>query len=276
MTAKRITTSACVCGLLAATRKLTPRFTRRRGIKRGWRPGITRWRRLIAREKIGRLPGSISTVRCVSTPTTCAREIWKCSFCANWARPARLIHCFNPLCNLTRSTGGRDISMAKELDCDLQTRLDLAHDFARAGFFDEAIGILKNAPARPGDLPDQSWGALPMIFYTLGWLHEKTGNGKAALNCFKRAAAESPDYCFPSRLEEIVVLETAMRANPNDARAPYYLGNLLYDRRRHEEAIPALGKIGETRSRFLDCLAQSRHRLFQRPPATGQSPRRLR
>jgi tetratricopeptide (TPR) repeat protein len=28
-----------------------------------------------------------------------------------------------------------------------------------------------------------------------------------------------------------------MRANANDARAPYYLGNLLYDRRRHQEAI---------------------------------------
>ena len=28
-----------------------------------------------------------------------------------------------------------------------------------------------------------------------------------------------------------------MRANPRDARAPYYLGNLLYDRRRHAEAI---------------------------------------
>jgi tetratricopeptide (TPR) repeat protein len=38
-------------------------------------------------------------------------------------------------------------------------------------------------------------------------------------------------------LEEIAILESAMRANPQDARAPYYLGNLLYDRRRHEEAI---------------------------------------
>jgi tetratricopeptide (TPR) repeat protein len=28
-----------------------------------------------------------------------------------------------------------------------------------------------------------------------------------------------------------------MRMNPKDARAPYFLGNLLYDRRRHEEAI---------------------------------------
>src|SRR5690242_7285330 len=45
------------------------------------------------------------------------------------------------------------------------------------------------------------------------------------------------DYCFPSRLEEIEILESAMRANPRDAKVPYYLGNLFYDRRRHREAI---------------------------------------
>jgi hypothetical protein len=39
------------------------------------------------------------------------------------------------------------------------------------------------------------------------------------------------DYVFPFRLEEVRVLEAAMQANPGDARAPYYLGNLLYDRR---------------------------------------------
>src|SRR5579859_3316788 len=72
--------------------------------------------------------------------------------------------------------------------CDLQIRLDLAHDFARAGFFDRAIGVLENTALPPGDLPNQSWGALPMIFYTLGWLHEKNGDGKAAVKCFKRAA----------------------------------------------------------------------------------------
>src|SRR6185437_3964167 len=51
------------------------------------------------------------------------------------------------------------------------------------------------------------------------------------------AAKLAPDYCFPSRLEEIAIFETAMAANPRDAKAPYYLGNLLYDRRRHAEAI---------------------------------------
>lgn len=125
----------------------------------------------------------------------------------------------------------------ENLTCDLQTQLDIAHDCACAGFFGEAVGILKGAVGKPRDLPDQSLGVLPVIYYTLGWLQKKIGDEKAALYYFKQAATLAPDYCFPARLEEIAVFETAMRANPNDPRASYYLGNLLYDRRRHEEAI---------------------------------------
>jgi len=124
-----------------------------------------------------------------------------------------------------------------KLACDLQTRLDIAHDFARAGLIDDAIALLNTSVARAGDLPDQSWGALPLVHYTLGWLEQKHGDNKAALAHFRRAAQLPPDYCFPSRLEEIAILESALAANPRDAKAPYYLGNLLYDRRRHAEAI---------------------------------------
>jgi tetratricopeptide (TPR) repeat protein len=35
----------------------------------------------------------------------------------------------------------------------------------------------------------------------------------------------------------MLLLERAIARNPKDARAPYYLGNLLYDRRRYQEAI---------------------------------------
>jgi tetratricopeptide (TPR) repeat protein len=123
------------------------------------------------------------------------------------------------------------------LGCDSQTRLDLAHDYARAGFFAAAIRVLTEAEPRALDLPGQSWGARPMLHYTLGWLQEKAGNAEAARAEYARAAALPPDYCFPARLEEIAILDSAMRTNPADARAPYYLGNLFYDRRRHEEAI---------------------------------------
>lgn len=120
---------------------------------------------------------------------------------------------------------------------DAQAQLDLAHDLARSGFFAEAIEILKAAPKAKGDLPDASWGAAPLVGYTLGWLHIQLGDEAAALATFRRAAALPADYCFPARLEEITVFEAAMAANPSDARAPYYLGNLYYDRRRHAKAI---------------------------------------
>jgi tetratricopeptide (TPR) repeat protein len=123
------------------------------------------------------------------------------------------------------------------LACDLQTHLDIAHDYARAGFLENAIRLLKSTKSSRGDLPDQSWGASPLIHYTLGWLHLKLNDKKAAVKEFSQAARQSTDYCFPARLEEIAILHAAMRVNPRDARVPYYLGNLFYDRRRHSEAI---------------------------------------
>jgi len=115
------------------------------------------------------------------------------------------------------------------LACNTQTKLDIALDCARAGFFEEAAGVLRGAAADPG--------TAPLLRYYQGWLSELAGKAKAALAHFRAAAKASPDYCFPSRLEEILILESAMRTNPSDARAAYYLGNLLYDKRRHEEAV---------------------------------------
>ncbi len=125
----------------------------------------------------------------------------------------------------------------QNISCDLQTALDIAHDFARARFYSEAIELLQSATTIERDFPDQSSGARPLVQYTLGWLEQQRGDKKAALEHFQNAAALPSDYCFPARLEEIAILEAAMAANPQDAKAPYYLGNLFYDRRRHEEAI---------------------------------------
>ncbi|HEX7654847.1 MAG TPA: DUF5107 domain-containing protein [Verrucomicrobiae bacterium] len=125
----------------------------------------------------------------------------------------------------------------ESLPCDLQVHLDLAHDLARAGFLDEAIQLLRSAKASVRTLPDQSWGAQPLVLYTLAWLLEKSGDQVAARQAYAAAAAADPTYCFPARLEEILVLTAAIRRQPRDARAHYYLGNLLYDRRRHAEAL---------------------------------------
>lgn len=116
------------------------------------------------------------------------------------------------------------------IHCDVQTRIDLALDFSRLGQRDEAIEILMEAPA----LSD---GTAPLVQYHLAYLYHLNGQQENADQHLQLTEECSPDYCFPSRLEEITVLSWAMQHNPRDARAPYYLGNLLYDRRRFTEAI---------------------------------------
>jgi tetratricopeptide (TPR) repeat protein len=101
--------------------------------------------------------------------------------------------------------------------------LEAAHEYARAGLLDDGIAVLA---AR---LLSVEAKADPMVAYTLGWLHEKKGDAEAASTWYRRGRALSPDYCFPFRIEEIAVLERAAAADPKDPRAPYYLGNLLYD-----------------------------------------------
>ena len=117
------------------------------------------------------------------------------------------------------------------LACDTQVRLDLALDCAHAGLVAEGLEILEEARPEPHS------GTAPLVGYCRGWLLERQGKRAAARRARAAAAKAPPDYCFPARLEEIAILEAALAANPRDARASFYLGNLLYARRRHREAI---------------------------------------
>ena len=126
------------------------------------------------------------------------------------------------------------------LTCDVQTQLDIAHDLARAGLYRNAMALLRDAVERDTRQAHASdLGAQPLCAYTLAWLLDRVGEWEEAMEWYRKAAALPMDYCFPYRLEELIILETAIRANPVDGHAPYLLGNLLYDRRRHEEAITA-------------------------------------
>ena len=112
-----------------------------------------------------------------------------------------------------------------------QNRLDLALDFARAGLYDEALKVLDRAVAEPLS------GAAPLIHYYMARFARRKGDDATARTHGEKACAANPDYCFPSRLEEIAILQSAVAADPGDPRAPYYLGNLLYDRQRYDEAM---------------------------------------
>ncbi|MBS1726188.1 MAG: DUF5107 domain-containing protein [Armatimonadetes bacterium] len=105
-------------------------------------------------------------------------------------------------------------------------RLDIVIDLMRAGLYPEALDVLENADKTATD------GTAPMVAY-----YEATVRSKLNLDptdAYQRAQNAIPDYCFPSRLEDIAVLQSAPES---DARAPFYLGNLFYDRKRYDEAI---------------------------------------
>ncbi len=118
-----------------------------------------------------------------------------------------------------------------EMQRPTQTSLDMALEFVAAGLLDDAVAILENAALKP------SSGTAPLVQYYLGDVFAQRGDAHAAAGAYQRAARLPPDFCFTARLEEIGILDRAILANPTDARAPYYLGNLLYDRLRHGDAI---------------------------------------
>ena len=115
---------------------------------------------------------------------------------------------------------------------DPQNCLDLAFDYANAGLWSEAAGCIERFLVDTNE-KDQN----PMLFYARGYFAAIQGDVVTASSWYKKASEASPDYCFPSRLDEMIVLEAALLASPNDARAHYYLGNLLYDKQRRDEAI---------------------------------------
>ncbi|MBI5768854.1 MAG: DUF5107 domain-containing protein [Verrucomicrobia bacterium] len=117
------------------------------------------------------------------------------------------------------------------LACDTQTRLDLVHDHLRAGLHGEALALLEAAS------PEPCSGTAPLVAYTAAHVCHLMGDKRAVRAWLKKARVASPDYCFPARLEELIILTRVVALEPRDPRAPYYLGNLLYDRRRHREAI---------------------------------------
>ncbi|MEK6756035.1 MAG: tetratricopeptide repeat protein, partial [Bacteroidota bacterium] len=108
---------------------------------------------------------------------------------------------------------------------EVQSYLELAVDYGNCGFWDEATDVLSRL-VRSNEKPRATF---PMVYYYLGYLWERKGERAKALEYYNLASTMPTDYCFPFRIESIDVLQRASSANPKDARAPYFLGNLFYD-----------------------------------------------
>jgi tetratricopeptide (TPR) repeat protein len=110
------------------------------------------------------------------------------------------------------------------LDGHVATAQELAADYGNAGLWKDGLTVLSAAVDRKGGCSRS-----PIVLYYAGDFAQRTGDEAGASEFRREAAALAPDYVFPFQAELIPVLRRAIAANPGDARAPYYLGNLLFD-----------------------------------------------
>ena len=117
--------------------------------------------------------------------------------------------------DFARAAGGR-----------VEDYLTAAYELLGFGFWEDACRVLTACPV-----------SHPMISYALAYAEGKQGHAAPALSCVREAETLTTDLCFPSRVMEKLILDYAVSILPEAAKAHYYLGELLYDKKQYAAAI---------------------------------------
>ncbi|HET9571565.1 MAG TPA: DUF5107 domain-containing protein [Bacteroidales bacterium] len=164
------------------------------------------------------------------------RKLGRMDEALTWISDSLKLDSFNMGCLFEKYLVTNDPLVMEELKQitrgSVHTLLEYAFDFSGAGLFEEASILLKNSM-------DPQRKPYPIVDYALGFFAKMNGNEVLALEQYQRAEQCSPDYCFPNRVEEVILLENAIKSNPQSAKASYYLGNYWYSRQQYDEAIEA-------------------------------------
>lgn len=99
-----------------------------------------------------------------------------------------------------------------------------ARHYGEFGAYEEAVDALEQC--------SEDW---PMLYYYKAYYQGLMGQEPS--ETLKKAESCTTDYCFPNKLEDIMVLEFAAERNPDGANACYYLGNLYYDKIQYRAAV---------------------------------------
>lgn len=154
------------------------------------------------------------------------------------------IDLFNFGCRFEKYIITKDASVLAEMNQLMRGEIHnyetVALDYIAAGFYTEAVQLLEEGV--------KICPTTPMTYYYMGW--SLYLDGKTCGTVFAKAAAHAPEYCFPNRVEAILALESAQKVNPSDSKAPYYLGNLWYDKRQYTDAITCWEKSVEINNSF--------------------------
>jgi len=122
---------------------------------------------------------------------------------------------------------------------DAQTIIDIAFDYAEAGFYSEAIQLIErhqNTSIPECVMPNPMQSSV-MTTFMLAWLHDKIGDLSKSQSVLQKTTSSSLDYFFPSRISEQLVLEWVIGKQVKNDVAAYGLGNYYYNMKRHQDAI---------------------------------------
>ena len=108
------------------------------------------------------------------------------------------------------------------------TLTDFSIEFADLGLFTQAIELLLHTTPEELNL---------LVNYYIAYYWKKAGNVDQSYVYLMKAADSEPGICFPNRLDDILILQYAIKNIPSDAKALYFLGNLWYDKKQYEEAM---------------------------------------
>ena len=149
----------------------------------------------------------------------------------NWIRASYSIDPFNYVCMMEEHLLTGDKAplerMVSLMHGNIYNYHETALEYAQADLHVEAMQVLQTAI-------DRGVEASPLTYYYMAYFSKLSDSA----DYIEQAASISPDYCFPNRLEDAIVLETITELPfCKDARAPYYLGCLYYDKRQYDLAV---------------------------------------
>ena len=157
------------------------------------------------------------------------RKLGKTSLAKAWIRENLALDPFDFVsCNEEVLLAGQDGAklrgrLNEKMRGFLENYLMTARDYAEFGAYGEAVAVLGECSRE-----------YPLLTYYEAYYRSRLGEEVTGL--LRKAEAQSPDYCFPNKLEDIAVLRFAIGQGCR-AKAGYYLGNLFFDRQQWEESL---------------------------------------
>lgn len=122
---------------------------------------------------------------------------------------------------------------------DAQTVIDVALEYIEFGFYERALHLIQlHHQSHKEDCPVPNPMSVSfMTHIILVWLHHLMGYDEKSEKILERIPANAFDYFFPSRLQEVLMLEWLIRFRPDFTLAAYGLGNFYFNVKRHQDAI---------------------------------------